>query len=186
MSEADMLADEAYREWELLEYERAAFLFFLAAAAEEKAAAGRHKWAAPNQAILHELRGGYCLWESGDRARAAEYLEKVRGFDWKEARLWGDRRDFDKAYTYLLLTRAASGDKKAFAALFKEAVRVGEELDSPFSSVIPNQKKLLLGCLELDYAEGLETILSNVESSYIEKDAELQLVVSQAQKRLGM
>ena len=136
------------------------------------------------QTLCYELRAAFCLWESGDRGRAAEYLEKMRGFDWKAARLWANRRDSDRAYTYLLLTQAISGDRHGFIKLFEEAVENGKALDNPFSSVLPNQKKLITACIEMNYAEGLKTVLDNIQPDHAAEDAELQILVAQGRRHV--
>src|SRR4051812_15710264 len=108
------LHDAAYRAWELKEYFEAASLFEAAARVESEAAKLRSPWAVPDGSILSIARQGFCLWEGGNDVDAKPLLERVIRFDWKGGRLWGDRRDSDKAYCYLLGSLANSGSRDEF------------------------------------------------------------------------
>jgi tetratricopeptide (TPR) repeat protein len=181
---ADEKANEAYCAWELKEYEIAIEAFLEAANLERDEAMQRSKWAAPDGSFLYELRAGFCMWEMGKIESAKPFLEKVRGFDWKGNRLWGDRWDSDTAYTYLLLPLATAQNKKMFNELFLEACENGEKIQLPFSSVIPNQKKLIWACLDLKERGCIKKIIDNVRNESLQKDQELKLSYSQAQKFL--
>src|SRR6478672_1882136 len=101
MSNIDDHVSQAHAAWDLFELERAAELFEAAADAEIVAASKRGPFALPDQSFLHRVRAAVCRWDLGDFARGRAVLLEALSFDWKAARLWGDRRDTEMAFTRL-------------------------------------------------------------------------------------
>src|SRR5258706_15987467 len=106
MSQADDSASTAYAAWELKEFDEAAALFLAAAQLEAEEARTRGPCAAPDRSLLYAARSAFCLWEGGRNEEARPTLEKIARLDFKALRLWGDRYDADRAFTYLLLDLA--------------------------------------------------------------------------------
>lgn len=183
MSNIDDLVSQAHAAWDLLELERAAELFEAAAEAEAAAASNRGPFALPDQSFLHRLRGAVCRWDLGEFERARKVLLAALSFDYKGARLWGDRRDAEKAFTRLLMEKAAAGDRSGFVALWKLATARGDELSVPFPSVIPHQKQLLRACASLAFPEGTRQIVARIDPKRLKADHELQMLVTQAERQ---
>ena len=179
MSQADDLATQAYAAWELIELEQAADLFEAAAEAEAHAASNRGPFALPDQSFLHRLRGALCRWDSGDFERARKVLLAALSFDYKGARLWGDRMDAEKAFTRLLMEKAVTGDRVGFIALWKAATVRGDELSMPFPTAVPHQKRLLCACASLSFTEGWKQIAERIDPKHLAADHELQMLIAQ-------
>lgn len=116
MSQADSIAAQAYASWELKHFSEAADLFLEAARVESEEARGRSKWAAPDSSVLHRLRAGFCLFADGKTERALELVKEGMEFDWKSARIWGDRRDAEKCHICFILHSANVDDRSHYNA----------------------------------------------------------------------
>jgi hypothetical protein len=183
MSPIQELLSQAHAAWDLFELERAAELFETAAEAESVAAGNRSAFALPDQSFLYRVRAAICRWDAGEFERARGVLLEALSFDWKAARLWGDRRDTEWAFTRLLLERAATGDRDSFVALWKVATARGDELSVPFPTVIPHQKRLLRACACIAYQEGIQQIIARIDPKRLPADHELQMLVADARRR---
>lgn len=181
-NELQNIVDSAYQAWELLEQEQAAELFLMASAIEEELAKGQSKYAAPSKAFNYEIRAGLCLFEAGKVEDARPILEKAINFDWRAARLWGDRRTTEKAITCLLLDLADTGKKNEFGNLFDLGIDKGEDLKYPFPTISSNQKKLITACIELGDRKRCKVVINHISEEYLKKDKELKLLKSQAEK----
>jgi hypothetical protein len=175
------LENRAYASWELGELLEAAELFFAAERLESELASTRGPFAKANRSILHKARGAYCLWDAGEFERARPILYEVALFDWKQGRLWGDRHDAEKAYSRLVLEAAASGNEDSFSALWVAASARGRELDYPFPTIVPVQKKLLAAALALKRKDVCRDILANLNAKLLAKHHDLQLLKAQAE-----
>ena len=182
MSDADDVAREAYAAWELHEYEQAADLFYHAAELEREAASRRGPDAAPDQSFLHRFRAGLCLWELGRFDQARPVLLEATAFDYKAARLWGDRHDAEKSFARLLMECAARSDRERFAALWRQATARGDQLSFPFPSIIPHQKQLLVASMSLNFREGCEQVLRQLDREAVRRDNELSVLKAQAER----
>lgn len=180
MLPVDDLVTQAYAAWDLLELERAAELFEAAAVAESDAASKRGPFALPDHSFVYRLRAAVCLWDLGSFEAARKTLLEALVFDWKTARLWGDRRDTEMAFVRLLMEKAANADRTGFIALWKSASNKGEQLAVPFPFVIPHQKQLLRACVNLDFKDGCRQIRSRIDPKRLRADHELQMLVGQS------
>jgi hypothetical protein len=183
MSNVDDLVSQARAAWELFELERAAELFEAAAEAEAVAASKRGPFALPDQSFPHRVRAAVCRWDLGEFERARKVLLEALSFDWKAARIWGDRRDTEMAFTRLLMEKAAAGDRSGFVALWELATARGDELDVPFPFLIPHQKQLLRACARLAFLEGTRQIIARIDPKRLKADHELQMLVSEADRQ---
>ena len=178
---ADEIASQAYEAWELLELDRASELFSKAAKLESSAAQARVTFASPDRSFLYELRSAICAWDSGERDCSRTTLLQALTFDWKGARMWGDRRDTEMAFVRLLLEQSILGHVSEFIALWKLATARGEELSVPFPFTTPHQKKLLIACRELKFVDGCRQVVSRIDPKRLKTDHELQLLVRSTQ-----
>jgi len=185
MHQIDDVASQAYTAWDLFEFERAAELFELAATLEKEAATERGPFAQPDQSFLFRLRGALCHWDSGSFERARKTLLDALVFDWKAARLWGDRRDTEKAFTRLLMERASASDHVGFVSLWQLATGRGEELNLPFPFVVPHQKQLLRACVSLGFHQGCRQIIERIDPKRLKVDHELQMLKAEADRFTG-
>jgi hypothetical protein len=181
MLPVDDLVTQAYAAWDLLELERAAEFFDSAAVAEADAASKRGPFALPDHSFVYRLRSAVCLWDLGRFDAARKTLLEALVFDWKTARLWGDRRDTEMAFVRLLMEKAANADRSGFIALWKLATDKGEQLAVPFPFVIPHQKQLLRACVILDFKDGCRQIRSRIDPKRLKADHELQMLVGQSE-----
>lgn len=181
MLPVDDLATQAYAAWDLLEYERAAELFEAAAVAEADAASKRGPFASPDHSFVYRLRAAVCFWDLGRFEAARKTLLEALVFDWKTARLWGDRRDTEMAFVRLLMEKAANNDRSGFIALWKLATDKGEQSAVPFPFVILHQKQLLRACVNLDFKDGCRQIKLRIDPKRLKADHELQLLVGQSE-----
>jgi hypothetical protein len=136
VTSSDELASEAHIQWDLLEYAAAADLFLQAAEIESADAKRRSKWAAPDRWFLLRMQAAFCQWSNGDFDVARPTLLEALDFDWRAARLWGDRHFGEKAFASLLLEIAATNDAARFTQLWDWATKRGEELQYPFPTAI--------------------------------------------------
>jgi tetratricopeptide (TPR) repeat protein len=185
MSRIDDLVSQAHAAWDLFELERAAKLFEAAAVAEKEAAAQRAPFARPDQSFLYRLRAALCLWDLGCHEQARNILLEAVAFDWKTARLWGDRRDTERAFARLLMEKAAAGDRDGFIDLWQLASRRGAELNVPFPLVIPHEKQLLRACVSLEFEDGCLQIMERIDPKRLKADHELQMLKAQAERFCG-
>ncbi|ANH69153.1 hypothetical protein ABE85_19145 [Mitsuaria sp. 7] len=176
--------DEAYAAWELGHLQEAAELFMEAARIETAAAALRSPYATPDRTITSEARAAFCYWDAGDLEQARPLLRKVIQTDWKKARLWSDRHDTEKAFMRLILEAASQGNGAQFDALWLEASQRGQDLDYPFPTILPNQKKLLQAALLLERFDAVRQVLLRINPEHLQNDHELQLLKAMAEQRV--
>jgi tetratricopeptide (TPR) repeat protein len=181
----DDVAQAAHSAWELKRYDEAASLFNMAARLESAEAVTRNPWGRPDSTILYEARHAFCLWEAGKVTQAIPTLERVVRFDWKGGRLWGDRRDTDTAFTYLLMNLANIGDRDRFTKRWHEATERCHELQLDFPWSRPNKRMLMTACMSLQYVDGCHRILDGLDNEAL-KDPELKLLAEQARRFLGL
>ena len=177
----EQLKTDAYAEWNLGHLQEAAELFFAAEQEERMLASTRSPFAAPDTSFLYRARAAYCLWDDGQHDRARPILEEVAQFDWETARLWGDRRDYEKAFSRLLAEAATTGDRAGFTRGWARAVARGKELDMAFPQIVSEQRKLLQAALVLGDKDVCRHILNNLNPQLVAKHHELQLVQRQAE-----
>ena len=185
MASADTIADEAYRAWELKEFAAAAELFLEASVVEHEEANRRSKWAAPDSSVLYRLRAGFCLFEDGEHDHALELVKEGLNFDWKAARLWGDRRDAEKCHICHILHFANIGDQAHYSYQVKLAVADGERLQTPFPWCLPVKKQALTAAMAMEDFENLSKWVASVDAKLRLKDPELGLLCTQAERKCG-
>lgn len=185
MALAGTIADEAYRAWELKEFATAAELFLRASAVEREEASARAKWAAPDSSILYRLRAGFCLFEDGEHERSLELVKEGMSFDWKAARLWGDRRDAEKCHMCHILHFANLGDLTQYLCHVQLAVADGERLGVPFPWSLPVKKQILTASLAMGDCQNLTRWVAAVDVATRKKDPELGLLCTQAERQCG-
>ena len=178
------LHDAAYRAWELKEYFEAASLF--EAAAQGGVGSGRVALplGCPGRKHSVDCGQGFCLWEGGNDVDAKPLLERVIRFDWKGGRLWGDRRDSDKAYCYLLGSLANSGSRDEFIRTWRNACERGREIDIRFPFSRPCKRLMILASIKVGYPEGCAAILGICEESDYQ-DFEPKLALELATQFVG-
>ncbi|WP_168567241.1 hypothetical protein [Crateriforma spongiae] len=184
-TDAEQLENQAYAAWELLEHAEAAKLFLAAAELESQQASLRSKWAKPDSSFLCRVRAAFCQWLDGQFDSARPTLIEATTFDWKNARLWADRRDTEKAFAYLLATLATDGEFERFGELWTKATDRMDELGFQFPSIIPMQKLLLVSCMNLNFSPGIQQIIDNLNPKLLAKNPELQMLKAQAISRLS-
>jgi tetratricopeptide (TPR) repeat protein len=185
MAHADQIADEAYRAWELNELSTAAELFLNAAAVEREEAMRRTKWSAPDSSVLHRLRAGFCLFEAGEHDRALDLLKEGINFDWKAARLWGDRRDAEKCHVCHILHYASLGDSPRYSHHVKLATADGERLDVPFPWSLPVKRQAITAAMVMEDSENLRKWVASVDPHSRTKQPELGLLCAQVERKYG-
>jgi len=184
MSQADDISDRAYAAWELKQFDEAASLFLMAAHAEAEAARTRGPWAAPDRSLLDAARSAFCLWEGGQSEEARPTLEKIARLDFKALRLWGDRYDADRAFTYVLLDLAAAGECSPFAEVRQEATDRCRSLDLAFPFARSHKRMLIAACIEMEFGTGCRQILASLDNESL-KDPELKLAAERAKRFVG-
>ena len=185
MASSATIADEAYRSWELQEFATAAELFLKASVEEREAARSRSKWAAPDSSLLYRLRAGLCLFEGREIERAFEILREGIDFDWKAARLWGDRRDAEKCHICYIVHHATSCDKSRYSLHVDLAIKDGERLSMPFPWSVPVKKKAITSALAMDDIDNLSRWVAEIDMKARRGDPELQLLCSLAEKAVA-
>jgi hypothetical protein len=185
MARAETLVTDAYQAWELKEFTTAAELFLNASIVESEEATERSKWAAPDSSVLYRLRAGFCLFEAGQTERALELVKEGINFDWKAARLWGDRRDAEKCHICYILHYANLGDKPRYSLHVELAMKDGERLDTPFPWCVPVKKKAITSALAMEDFDSLSTWVAAVDADARRKDPELGLLCSQSDKAVA-
>src|SRR5581483_708075 len=141
-------------------------------------------WAAPDRSLLHAARAAFCLWEGGRNEEARPTLETVARLDFKALRLWGDRRDASRAFTYLLLDAAASSEAARFNQLWQEATERCRLLELTFPFARPHKRMLIAACIEMGHAGGVRQILEGLDQEAL-KDPELKLSAERAKRFLN-
>lgn len=177
----EALVAEAHACWEIGDLIQAASLFLAADALEREWAVARNSFALPDRGILFRGRAAFCFWDAGEFEKARPLLHEVIGFDWKGARMWADRRDTEKAYARLVLEAAAKDEPYRFEELWAAATSRGKDLESPFPSIIPEQKKLLAAALTLKNKSICQQILGLLNPKLLAKHHDLQLLRRQAE-----
>lgn len=185
MVKAESIADEAYRAWELKEFSTAAELFLEAAVTEREEANGRSKWASPDSSLLYRLRAGFCLFEDGQHERALELVKQGINFNWKAARLWGDRRDAEKCHMCHILHFANSGNQAQYLKHVALAVADGERLDVPFPWSLPVKKQAITAAMAMNDLPNLSKWVASVDVKTRTKVPELGLLCTQAERKIG-
>jgi|GEM_PF-891595 len=140
----------------------AAALFLEAASLATKEAAGRNKWAAPDQTMNYVVRAGSNFAAAGDLSRATPLLRQAIDFDWKAGRLWGDRHTVQWAYMCFLRDHAQRKEWEAFLSCWREAGARCEELEMEFPFIHPFQEELLDLCLEEKLMEPLPALVRGI------------------------
>jgi tetratricopeptide (TPR) repeat protein len=177
----EQLETEAYASWELGDLQQAADLFLAAEQVERDEASKRNAYAAADRSFLYRARAAFCLWDDGQYERARPLLLEVANFDWKAGRLWGDRYDYEKAFSRLLVEAASVGDRTSFTELWVAAVARGDALALPFPRILTEQRKLLQAALTLADRNVCRHILKNLNPKLVAKHHEMQLIQGQAE-----